>query len=53
MLMYQNRTHQNLWDAAKAFLKWTFLTIKCHQKKKKDIKKEPNVIPQRTRKGTS
>ena len=34
----ENRTTQNLWDAAKAVLRWKFIAIKSNSRNKKHLK---------------
>ena len=41
---------QNLWDTAKAFLRWNFIAIQSHLRKqtKKISNKQPNPTPKAT-----
>ena len=47
----ENTTYQNLWDTAKAVLRIKFIAINAYIKK--EVLKQPNIIPQRTRKRTN
>ena len=54
----ENITIQNLWDAAKAVLRWKFIAMQSYLKKqnkqkKKTSNRQPNFIPKTTGKRTT
>ena len=45
----EHTTVQNLWDTAKAVLRWKFIAIEAYLKKDRNISnKQPNPMPTRT-----